>query len=253
MKIIRHPSEHPEVSSVVTIGYFDGVHRGHQALLKRLSQIAEQEMKKSTVITFSNHPSQVLRPEKPIFHLCTLSHKIHLLEQSGVDILLLQNFTKEFSQQTAQEFLQHIHGHLLFSHLILGYDAAFGRDKGGDVGRVHEISKKLGFEVEYLPPFKIDEEIISSTFIRKSIQEGDFARAEKFLGRRYSIYGEVSKKDSKTYLDITNICIPPMGIYSITVEYGGKRIHGVAHLTNNSWMEIRVPEDVSGQLIEVIF
>jgi riboflavin kinase/FMN adenylyltransferase len=102
-------------------------------------------------------------------------------------------------------------------------------------------------------PFKVDEEIISSTMIRKCIQEGDFVHAKKLLGRDYSIYGAVTKDDSKVYLDITNICIPPLGKYSIVVVCAGKRIPGVAHLTNHSWMEIQVPEDMSGKIIEVIF
>lgn len=240
MKIIYNLTEPIDATApvILTIGNFDGVHHGHQLVLNRVLQIAHAERRKSAVITFSNHPSEVLRPGQPVRRLCTIPHKIRLLEQAGIDILIMPPFTKEFSQQTAGEFLQRVRAVLPFSHLILGYDATIGRDKEGDRMQVQQLAEMLKFQLEYLESWMSEGIPVSSTAIRAAIQKGDLAHAEKLLGRKYSIYGPAirspKRKSPQGYstiqIDVTGLCLPPEGDYVVSGIVGGRVLEGTATL-----------------------
>lgn len=170
--------------AVLTIGNFDGLHLGHQAVLKKVKEISLSESRPMTVITFENHPYTVLRPDFPIISLCTFQEKIELLKKFGVDILIAIPFTKALSQQSAEEFLHQVYDVLPFSHLILGYDAVLGRGREGNRQRVQAYAKEKHFRVEYLEPYLFEGSIVSSSEIRKCIQEGNISRAELLLGRK---------------------------------------------------------------------
>lgn len=223
----------------LTIGNFDGLHIGHQAVLNRLNEVAKKNHLLSAVITFENHPYEVLNPQSKVATLCTLAHKIRLLEQHGIDILILLKFTKQFSQQTAEEFLTKVFNTCHFSQLVLGYDNAFGKDKKGDRKHIQSFANELGFTVEYIPPFKIKDKIVSSSIIKNLIQEGKFTEAAALLGRPYSIV--------TSNLNVKNLCLPPAGDYPITIQ--NKRV--IATIRENSLiLNQKFPEN---ETIEIIF
>lgn len=223
---------------VLTIGNFDGMHLGHQALLKRLLEISKQQKALSAVLTFSNHPSKVLRPTHPTPLLCTVEHKMLLLEQAAVDLTILVPFTKEFSEQSPDVFLNKIKHSLPFQTLLLGSDAHIGKNREGDKKTVTTLAKTLGFEVEYFPDIENDGQRVSSTLIRESIREGHQKQAETLLGRPYSIYSEVVQGHKKgaplgfptANLAVEDLCLPPLGVYAVRLFVDNKKYDGVANL-----------------------
>lgn len=245
MEIIENLEKPFAAPTVLTIGNFDGVHLGHQTLLKKLCHKAHEENKKSVVITFANHPSEILRPNKSILYLCTLPHRLRLLEHAGIDVLLLQKFTKEFSHQSAKDFLTQMHRYFSFSHLILGHDATIGREKEGTPAQVQQIAQELGFEVEYLPPWHVEGQLVSSTSIREHLQKGNLKQVEQLLGRPYSIYGQVTKG----IMDVSKLCLPPNGSYSVFIKSEKKVSKAILEGTV---MKIDESDELSG-LFEIIF
>lgn len=183
MKIINTLTTPVKIANpvVLSIGNFDGVHLGHRAVLSHMDRIACTHNTQRAVVTFSNHPSEVLRPSNPTLRLCSPEHKMHLLECAKVDFLISLPFTKELSQQSAHKFLQDVFNCIPFSHLVLGYDATFGKDKQGDRTMVQQIAKTLQFNVEYIEPMMLDGLPVSSSAIRACIKQGNFAQVSKML------------------------------------------------------------------------
>lgn len=171
-------------SAVVTIGMFDGVHLGHQKVLKTAKELANKNNVKLLVITFINHPKEILSPSEKITFLSTLDERLALLEMQGVDLVLTLEFTSEFSQQTAYEFLNAIYTQLPFSHLVLGYNATLGSDQKNNREHVLKAAKTLGFEVLYVEKDLFDGKPVSSGRIRKALAEGDVTKAEQLLGHK---------------------------------------------------------------------
>lgn len=240
MKIVDDLNHFPAIHHpiVLTIGNFDGVHRGHQIVLDRLTQVSGTQHTEKIVVTFKNHPSQILRPESPVRLICTLQHRLELLRQQHIDYLLLLEFTKTFSQQTAEEFLRKVKKAIPFSHLVLGHDATLGHDRQGDPRMIAKLSKELNFTVEYIEEWLADGANVSSSIIRKHIQEGNFEKTKELLGRSYSIMGEIThgEKQGKRLgyptanLDVSNLCLPPFGVYAVRLKHGEKVHEGVANL-----------------------
>ena len=223
---------------ILTIGSFDGVHLGHQAVLKHLAQTAKEKKTTSAVLTFSNHPSTVLRPHHPTPLLCTKEHKVLLLDQASIDLSIILPFTKELSEQSAEQFLQRVREFLPFQTLILGSDAHIGKNREGDRSTVTALSTTLGFSLEYYPDHKKDGERISSRRIREYIQQGELKQAKALLGRAYSIFGAVLKGNGRgaplgfptANININNLCLPPLGVYAVTLFENGTAFQGVANL-----------------------
>lgn len=257
---------------VLTIGFFDGVHRGHEVVFSRVRKLSKSLGQQSAAITFSNHPATVLRPDQLTCVLCTLPHKIALLERAGIDLLTVLQFTKSFSQQSAEGFLFELRAVIPFSHLILGHDATLGKDRQGSRALVPLIAKELGCEVEYLDPLTVGGEVVSSSRIRAAVQKGDFQHAELLLGRKYSIYAQVitGRTHGKSIgfptanIDVAGLCLPPSGVYVVKVLYGDKQITGVANLgvaptvrkDHHLLLEVHLldwDQDLYGQMIEVLF
>jgi len=162
----------------LSIGIFDGVHLGHQYLI--------QELKKrgtSVVLTFSNHPSEVLNPHHACSMICSLAERLNLLEQYGVDLTLVFSFTSDIANTPYDRFLKQIHEALPFDYLILGKGAALGKDGEGTEAAIKELSKKLQFEVVYLSKFILDGEIVSSRKIRQLLEDDNKTKAARLLGR----------------------------------------------------------------------
>lgn len=240
MRVIRNFADYPleTTGPVVTIGNFDGVHLGHQAIMKRARTLADSNNDNLVIITFENHPSQVLRADRSVELLCSVEHKLSLLESHGADVTVLIAFDKAFSEQDPETFLRQLRESIPFSHLILGSDARFGKGREGTPSRVRELADKLGFAVEYLEKEICGSRPLSSTSIRKCIKEGNFAEAEEMLGRRYTIVSKVVHGDGRgkklgfptANINVSGLCLPPFGVYSVDLLTGAKRIPGVANL-----------------------
>lgn len=234
MKILTAMEPIAGRSIALTVGTFDGVHRGHQAILRRVREQGET----AVCVTYSNHPSTVLSPHTAVPLLSTSRHKAQLIAATGMDILFLLPFTAAFASQEASDFLQQLHTAIPFQFFVLGYDALFGKDRKGTPELVNAMAKQLHFEVEYLPPLLADGRPISSRRAREAIAAGRLSDAEELLGRKVSFYSTVHQGSGKgrrigfptANLDITGICTPPFGVYAVTLHLEGQVLSGVANL-----------------------
>ena len=184
-----------ESQSIVTIGTFDGVHLGHQKILNRLKELKQQTGLKTVVLTFEPHPRKILFPEQKDLKLLTLiDEKLELLDKYDVDITVVYPFTKQFSESDSQFYIEEI---LLRSlnvrHLVIGYDHKFGKNRTGDIHTLKTFSSQYDFLVEEISAKDIDRIAISSSKIRKALDEGDIDMATEFLGHPFSLNGEVVK------------------------------------------------------------
>lgn len=249
----------------LTIGNFDGLHLGHQFLLKHLNKIAKTKDGESVVVTFENH-------SKAMHSICTSSQKLDFLEKTGVSGTVLFHFNDDFKKQSAEDFLVRLHETIPFSHLILGHDAKFGKDREGTKEYIFDVAKKLNFDVEYLSAFEVDGQIVSSTLIRSLIKIGDLKKVESLLGRKYSIRNQVITGLSKgkkigfptANLDVSNLVLPPLGVYAVIAEFEGRQEKAVANLglaptmrqSNIPVLEIHlldVEENLYGKDLNVVF
>jgi riboflavin kinase/FMN adenylyltransferase len=182
--------------SWLTIGVFDGVHRGHQEIIRRLTSGAHAVKSPAVVVTFWPHPATVLAAGK-VRCLTTPDERAALLASLGVDAVLTYEFDKATANTSAQEFVGRLHAKLDFRHLLIGYDFALGKDREGNATRLAEIGSELGYEVEIIPALGDESGVVSSTEIRKLVATGDVAAAATLLGHPYSLHGPVVPGDRR--------------------------------------------------------
>jgi len=227
------PSQEP-VS--LTIGFFDGVHLGHRHIFSAVKKRAKGTKGKSVVITFENHPTEVLRPDRPVELITPLSQKIALIASLQIDVLLLLRFTREFAEQTAKQFLRSLVAHLPISTLVMGYDAKLGKDRQGSEKIAQTLASPLGFTVEVTPPYRIEGIPLSSSRIREEIKKAKFLTLETLLGRRYSLVLPLSRR--KAELSLKGLCTPPSGVYCCECRIRKKPFHAIAYI--DSFRELTV-------------
>lgn len=180
--------------SVVTIGNFDGVHLGHQALIRRLVERAREAKVPAIVFTFEPHPVKVLYPEKKLHRIFDLDDQIEQMAKLGVDALVIEPFSRQFSQLPPETFLlEWIFKPFVPESVIVGYDFSFGANRQGSIDFLKSQAPVLGFRVEVVPPFRVGEVIVSSSRIRAALDAGDVAMAAKLLGRPFYLRGVISK------------------------------------------------------------
>ena len=193
MKIIRSITAfNSSEKTIVTIGTFDGIHIGHQKILKDLIKTAKKEGKKSVLLTFFPHPRMVLQKDNKILLLNTIEEKSGLLEKMGLDYLIIHPFSREFSRLTALDFVRDVLVNKLnTSRLIIGYDHHFGKNREGNIHQLKEYSLLYDFKVEEIPAQDIDDVSVSSTKIRTALKDGNLKTANNYLGYHYMLNGTV--------------------------------------------------------------
>ena len=227
--------------AVATTGTFDGVHLGHKKILGQLVQTAHKVGGESVLLTFSPHPRLVLQPDVELKLLTSLEEKIGLLEQTGLDHLIIHPFTKEFSRTPSLEFVREILVNKIgVKQLVIGYDHHFGRNREGSFDHLKEFGPIYGFEVEEIPALDIDAVNISSTKIRAALTDGNVELAATYLGHPYIIGGEVIKGDQigrtigfpTANLDINfqHKLIPADGVYAGYVRLNGQHHKAMANI-----------------------
>jgi riboflavin kinase / FMN adenylyltransferase len=195
----------------LTIGIFDGVHRGHQEILHPLVAEAHAAGEPAVVLTFNPHPAVVLGGKSDFKYLATLKERAELLGSFGVDALITQTFDRALANQTAVEYMGALSRAVDLRHLVIGYDTALGRGREADATRLAEIGQELGYSVQVVPALTDARGIISSTRIRRAILAGDVAAAASDLGRPFSITGPVIHGDGRGHtinIPTANIQIP---------------------------------------------
>jgi riboflavin kinase/FMN adenylyltransferase len=230
--------------AVVTSGTFDGVHVGHQKILARLQEIATRNNGETVVITFWPHPRLVLHPEDDSLKLLnTFEEKAALLKEQGIQHLVRIPFTKEFSQYTSEEFIQKILVDTIGTKkLVIGYDHRFGHNREGSFEQLKLNAPKYGFEVEEIPRQDIDHVGVSSSKIRKALDEGDIDTATHFLGQPYALTGRVVMGDklgrllgyptANIEVDTKYKLIPADGIYAVTLLHEHTTYKGMLYIGN---------------------
>ena len=233
MNIFRNIDEIKfDKQTVLTLGTFDGIHLGHQQIIKRVIECSEENKLRNLIITFHPHPRKVINPEMQLKLLTTNEEQINILEKLGVQNLIIINFTKEFSQLTPDEFIKnYLVDKIGLSRIVIGYDHHFGKGRGGDVEFLLAAGKKYDFEILQIQPFIIDDEPVSSTKIRAALEAGDINKVNKMLGRYYSFSGVVVEGDKRgrelgyptanIKLSDEDKMLPQIGIYAVLVEIDG--------------------------------
>lgn len=218
--------------SVLTIGNFDGVHLGHQEIFRRVKEESERTGGPACVHTFRPHPQEVLRPGVSVKLLNTYDEKLEIIESLGIDVAVEEPFSQEFFTLSAREFFQKVilHGFKARS-LFVGHDFAFGKNREGHLGLLEQLCRESGVKLTVIPQLSVDGHAVSSTAIRKLLQEGKVAQAAKFMGRPFFYRGSVVKGDQRgrllgfptANLRLESKLALPHGVYATwaTVKRGG--------------------------------
>lgn len=246
MKIYTSINQIPKINKpIVTIGTFDGVHQGHRQIINRLNKIKREIGGETFIFTFDPHPRQVLFPNQTDLKLLTLTpEKLNLLEQAGIDHVLVYPFTKEFSQQSAHSYIKDILVDAIgVKQLIIGYDHHFGNNREGNINTLKNYAPQYNFSVEEIPAHEIDSINVSSSKIRKALEEGDIENANAFLGYNYFLSGEVvhGKKLGRTigyptaniFIENQAKLIPKIGVYAATATVNGAQYKGMMSIGYN--------------------
>lgn len=271
---LKNITHHP--NSVVTVGTFDGVHKGHRALIETVVTKARERDARSVVVTFDPHPREIINPGKGgIKLLTTLKERCEILEDLGVDVLLVIPFDRDFSLLTSEEFVRDIiHEKVGVSEFVIGYDHHFGRDRKGTIDTIKKLGSELGFDSYVVSKQEMGDVTISSTVIRRTLAEkGDVKRASEYLDRNYLLNGIVMHGDERGRTigyptanlkpEHENKVIPKNGVYAVKVRvestwYGGMMNIGVRPTFGEDERTIEVnifdfEEDIYGETIQVRF
>lgn len=205
---------------VVTVGSYDGVHGGHRAILQHINELAKQNGGESVVVTFAPHPRIVLGKADGLKLLNTLDEKIVLLDEVGIDHLIVAPFTEEFSRLSSEEYVRdYLVGKIGVRTLVVGYNHHFGHNKDGDFRFLQSLQQEYGFEVCEIPRQQIDDEKVSSTVVRGLIAEGDVAHAMRLLKRPYILITIIKENRLDQYK-----LLPPDGRYRVQIEGQGAAV-----------------------------
>lgn len=261
MKIYYDIANFKKVSkTVVTIGTFDGVHCGHQVILKNMVKRAKEIGGESVVVTFYPHPRQVLSKDSGIRFISTQEEKIRHLEEAGIDNLIIINFTKEFASLSSEDFISNcIVKNIQPAVLIIGYDHHFGKGRTGDFGMLYELGSRYNFKVERIEEQDIENMAVSSTKIRHFLEKGDIRQANKLLGYNFSYTGTVVHGQSigrKIGYPTANIyvkdefkLIERQGVYATFAEIDGRSYPSMTYIGKRPTMQDERPQSIETHII----
>ncbi|MSQ47125.1 MAG: bifunctional riboflavin kinase/FAD synthetase [Deltaproteobacteria bacterium] len=240
MEIIRHILSHARFPHpVVSIGNFDGVHVGHQEILRRVVQDTQARQGTSLVFTFHPHPLTVLRPDRPLPLILSLREKLSACFATGVHGVIVQRFTKAFSLLTAETFVQrHLVEAIGVEKVIVGHNVSFGHNRTGRAETLLQFGARYGFAVEVVGPVMVNNQEVSSTAVRAALSTGDMQTATRLLGRPYAVSGRVEKgfqRGRTIGFPTANLrpradLLLPNGVYAVRVEVGDTHVPGVANV-----------------------
>ena len=234
MKIYHNINEFTPLDyAVATTGTFDGVHIGHRVILQKLTDTAKKHNGESVLFTFHPHPRMVLQPDLDLNLINSLEEKAELLEECGIDHLIIHPFTKEFSRTSSMEFVRNmLVKNIGVKKLVIGYDHHFGRNREGSFEHLKEFGPVYGFDVEEIPAKDVAEVKVSSTKIRQALLNGEIKTANSYLTRPYRLTGYVVRGDrlgrelgfptANITLDNEHKLIPKDGVYAVTARFGLK-------------------------------
>ncbi|MGC9195497.1 MAG: bifunctional riboflavin kinase/FAD synthetase [Syntrophobacteraceae bacterium] len=228
--------------AAITIGNFDGVHRGHKALFEKVRQWAGKLEGQSAVVTFDPHPLEVVSPQNAPAFITNHRLKMELIADCGIDATIVIPFNHLFSRMSAREFVQiALVENIGAKAVIVGYDYRFGHSREGDIAFLRQLGAEYGFEVETVSGIKVSDTVVSSTAIRQMIAQGQIRDANKLLGRFFEVSGEVitgQRRGIRLGFPTANIrmpimACPPKGVYVVEAQVEGKRYGGAANLGVN--------------------
>ena len=242
MKVVQDIQNYSsDTKSILTIGTFDGVHIGHQKIIKALVKKAHNKKLLANVLTFFPHPRMVLQKNSQIKLIDTLAEKETFLKELGVDTLIIHPFSKEFSKLSALEFTRDILvSQLKIAELFIGYDHRFGKNREATVVDLTALGKTYDFKVNIIPAQDVSTITVSSTKIRVAILDGDFIKVVDFLGRFFQLSGIVTKGQSlgrtinfptaNLLIDSQHKIIPPKGVYLVSTFHDENQYYGMMNI-----------------------
>lgn len=256
----------------IALGFFDGVHLGHKAVINAAVDYAKKNNIKSAVVTFRQSPYVALNNVKPNY-IITLEEKIKAIKKLGVDYLYLSDFTEDLAKQTASDYLKNLVDDLHPKMIATGFNHYFGYNKSGGVDYLRLMQQEYGYEFKEINPIKLNEDVISSTAIRKALSNGDISKANSMLGYRFYVKNEVIKgrQIGRTIgFKTANLKMPekminiPDGVYAVEVEVLGKKHMGIANFGSNptvtddsqKLLEVHIidfNQNIYGELVKVSF
>jgi riboflavin kinase/FMN adenylyltransferase len=262
--------------AVLTIGTYDGVHAGHQAIIQRINEIAKEVEGESVVLTFDPHPRLVLQPDhKDLKLISTISEKIELFEHFGLEHLVITPFSKDFASMDAAEYVEQVLVKKFRPKVIvIGYDHRFGKGRQGDIDLLRKLGPKWGYTVEEISVQTIDEISVSSTKVRNALLEGDIRSANQLLAHPFTLSGQVVHGDqigrtlgfptANIHVQDPHKLIPPPGVYAVRVEVKDRHFDGALSIsfrptiTDTGELRIEVyildfSEDIYGENIRLTF
>ncbi len=225
--------------SWLTVGTFDGIHLGHQEIIRCVTEGAKNQGVPSVVVTFFPPPAVVLRKRQDAYYLTSPEERAVVLEKLGVDVMITHPFNTQISQLTAHDFVSRLHQHLGMTHLCIGHDFALGKNREGNAERLRELGKEFGYSVSALPAMVIDGDVVSSSFIRTLLSQGEVERIERYLGRNYQIVGKVIQGDHRGKqlgFPTANLetwaerAIPKAGVYACRAIVNGEHWDAVTNI-----------------------
>jgi riboflavin kinase / FMN adenylyltransferase len=239
LKELAKPLENP----VLTIGNFDGVHKGHLALFNKVKERAAAINGQSVVMTFEPHPIKLTNPAKGLSIITPIKQKLKLISEANIDVILCVPFDSQFSSISARDFVKNILlGIIGIKEIVVGYDYSFGNNRQGNINLLKTMGNDLGFKVHTIDPIHLSNVVVSSTSIRNFIKEGNLEAARILLGRDYQISGKVTSGAGRggkvlgfptANLMPADELIPKKGVYAVMADLDDQEYYGVCNIGNN--------------------
>src|SRR5271157_5458433 len=229
----------PPKATLLTIGVFDGVHLGHKFLISKVVNLAKKENLLSCVITFRQHPRDLLSPKSKLLYLCTVEERIQLLKNEGVDIVAALTFNRELAKLGARDFVSLLVKRLKMRGLVIGPDFSLGKNREGNAETLRALGQEMGFSVTVVAPKLINGEVASSTIIRQALADGDMEKVMRLLGRPFSLHGKVARGEHRgTELGFPTVnlnvdakmALPPDGVYATRAYIGGQEFQAMTNI-----------------------